>query len=91
MASIIHNGTNYRLWSILFASMAILSFVSLTYANSLSPKITISNTVRDIPTPISPAFVEKVANCGKLDLIDRASPKYNPHALVDGSLDGCDN
>jgi hypothetical protein len=46
---------------------------------------------RDIPSPLSPSFVNKIAECGKLDLIDRASVNYNPKALVDGSLKECDN
>ena len=46
---------------------------------------------RDIPLTLNPSFIEKVASCGKLDLIDRASSNYNPRALVDGSLKDCDN
>lgn len=44
---------------------------------------------RDIPLVLSPDYVQRIADCGKLDLIDRASSKYNPNAFVDGSLDGC--
>jgi len=50
----------------------------------------IDSNKTDIPAPLNPIFVEKVYACGKIDLIDRASPNYNPHALTDGSLDECD-
>lgn len=49
----------------------------------------VDTTKRDIPSPLSPEFVAKVESCGKIDLIDRASSKYNPKALVDGSLSDC--
>jgi len=51
----------------------------------------VNQTPRDIPTPISPEYVQKIYECGKIDLIDRSSVKYNSSALVDGSLDECDN
>lgn len=46
--------------------------------------------VRDIPKVLNPSFVKCVEENGKLDLIDRASSKYNPKALVDGSLSECE-
>lgn len=45
---------------------------------------------RDVPLVYASSFVECVSENGKLDLIDRASVKYNPSALVDGSLSECD-
>ena len=70
---------------ILILVILISSFV---VANQL---FIIQENSKDIPSPISPMFIEKIKACGKLDLIDRASSKYNPHALVDGSLKECDN
>jgi len=69
---------------IIIFSLFILILISLG-------GIVISNEIekRDIPSPLNPSYIEKIANCGKLDLIDRTSPKYNPKALTDGSLTEC--
>jgi hypothetical protein len=53
-------------------------------------QLTSDNVARDIPTPLSPSFVKQIEDCGKIELIDRSSANYNPNALVDGSLAGCE-
>jgi hypothetical protein len=70
----------------------IFLFILLIAGFVLSSKFVLNdNKVSDIPSPLNPDFVSKVSACGKLDLIDRASVKYNPSALIDGSLKECDN
>jgi hypothetical protein len=53
--------------------------------------MSIEETQKDIPSPINPNYIKQINDCGKLDLIDRASPNYNKNALTDGSLKGCND
>lgn len=70
-------------------SILLILLISLTigFSDTLFVK---TNNDSDIPSPISPEFIKNVKACGKIDLIDRNNKNYNASALVDGSLDGCD-
>jgi hypothetical protein len=68
----------------LFIVLILIS--GMVFANSFNQTIE-----RDIPFPLNPEFVKYIESCGKLNLIDRASVNYNPKALVDESLNECDN
>lgn len=43
----------------------------------------------DIPSPLSPSFVECVRSHGLIGLIDRNSKDYDSSALVNGRLNCC--
>lgn len=74
--------------AVLFMFVALCALVVSASNFKINSDIT---KERNIPLVIDPSFLQKVSDCGKLDLIDRASPKYNEYALVDGSLKECGN
>jgi hypothetical protein len=70
--------------------VCLIGIVGFAFANEYL-FVNYDNIERDIPLPLNPVFVKQIEDCGKIDLIDRASKNYNPRALVDGSLDECGN
>jgi hypothetical protein len=68
----------------------LLALILISVVVVAQNQLSASSPSRDIPTPLNPAFVKQIEDCGKLDLIDRSSVNYNPNALVDGSLSECE-
>jgi len=74
----------------ILAFIGLIAIASFVLANNYI-QINVNEIEEDIPSPINPVLVKQIRDCGKIDLINRNSPNYNPNALVDGSLEECVN